>query len=115
MLARYRLTCTQKAVVTSSRSWTYRAASVFYEWLVACEDLELPRITEICVKLLPEFIDPYRLAAAIEWLARQGMIDVVHGSRSRARGHYVIRVRSTGRVYRTADCPLELPPDRAAA
>jgi hypothetical protein len=101
--------------VTSSRSWTYRAASVFYEWLVAREDPELPRLTEICVELLPESIDPYRLGAAIEWLRRQGMIDVANGNRSRARGHYVIRVRSTGRIYRTFDCPLELPPDRAAA
>lgn len=95
--------------MTSSRSWTHRAAMVFYEWLVAREDPELPRLHGICVHLLPEHVDPWRLSEAITWLARQGMIDVVHGTRSQARGHYVIRVRSTGRVYRTFECPLELP------
>jgi hypothetical protein len=84
---------------------------VFYEWLVAREDLELPRIEEICVQLLSSgtTIDPYRLTIAIRWLAKQGMIDVANGNGSRARGHYVIRVRSTGRIYRTFDCPLALP------
>ena len=85
------------------------AAMVFYEWLVAREDPKLPRLHEICVKLLPEIIEPYRLSAAIGWLSRQGMIDVAHGTRSHHRGHYVIRVRSTGRIYRTVDCPLKLP------
>jgi hypothetical protein len=100
--------------MTSERSWTHRAAMVFYEWLLAREERELPHLHQICVMLLPEQIDPYRLAAAIQWLARQRMLDVVHGTRSRARGHYVIRVRSNGRVYRTVDCPLDLPENENA-
>ena len=93
--------------MTSDRSWTHRAAMVFYEWLVVRTDEELPRLHEIGV-MLPETIDPYRLAHAIRWLAKQEMIDLGH-----KRGHYVIRVRSTERVYYTAGCPFELP-DRAA-
>jgi hypothetical protein len=93
--------------MTSDRSWTHRAAMAFYEWLVVREERELPQLHQICV-MLPEPIDPYRLAGAIKWLGKQEMIDVARGTRRRARGHYVIRVRSTGRVYRTADCPLDL-------
>jgi hypothetical protein len=93
--------------MTSDRSWTHRAAMAFYEWLVAREERELPQLHEICV-MLPEPIDPYRLAGAIQWLGQQDMIDVVRGKKRRTRSHYVIRVRSTGRVYRTADCPLDL-------
>lgn len=99
--------------MTSERSWTHRAAQVFYEWIVARDDLELPRLHEICPQLEP-LVDPYRLATAIQWLARQGMIDVRHGKRSHHRGHYVIRVRSTGRIYRTAACPFELPENGTA-
>ena len=89
--------------MTSSRSWTHRAAMLFYEWLVERKDEELPPLHEISV-MLPETIDPYRLSHSIQWLAKQGMIDVGH-----KRGHYIIRVRSTGVVYRTADCPFDLP------
>jgi hypothetical protein len=96
--------------MTSSHSWTTRAASVFYEWLVVRDDEELPQLEEICVQLLPVMpIDPCRLAISIRWLAKQRMIDVACGNGARSRGHYIIRVRSTGRVYRTFDCPLELP------
>ena len=93
--------------MTSDRSWTHRAAMAFYEWLVVREERELPQLHEICV-MLTEPIDPYRLAGAIQWLGRQDMIDVVRGHKRRTRGHYVIRVRSTGRVYRTANCPIDL-------
>lgn len=89
--------------MTSDRSWTHRAAMLFYEWLVERKDAELPRLHEIGV-MLPETIDPYRLAHGIEWLAKQKMID-----KARNRNHYIIRVRSTGRVYQTAGCQLELP------
>ena len=54
--------------------------------------------------MLTETTDPYRLAHAIGWLAKQDMLDVRH-----KREHYVIRVRSTGRVYRTVGCPLDFP------
>ena len=64
--------------MTSDRSWTHRAAMAFYEWLVAREERELPQFHEICV-MLPEPIDPYRLAGAIQWLGQQDMIDVVRG------------------------------------
>ena len=94
--------------MTSSRSWTHRAAMLFYEWLVERKDEELPPLREISV-MLPETIDPYRLAHSITWLARQGMIDL-----ARNRRHCIIRVRSTGVTYRTADCPLDEPPARAA-
>jgi hypothetical protein len=90
-------------MTTSDRSWTHRAAMVFYEWLVVRTDEELPRLHEISV-MLPETIDPYRLAHSIRWLAKQAMIDLCH-----KRGHYIIRVHSTSRTYRTVDCPFDLP------
>jgi len=97
-----------RCAMTSNRSWTHRAAMLFYEWLVERKDEELPPLHQISV-MLPETIDPYRLSHSIQWLAKQGMIDVGH-----KRGHYIIRVRSTGVVYRTADCPFDEPPARAA-
>jgi len=85
--------------MTSSREWTTRAATTFYEWLVERTDLSLPDLHAICMELMPVAIDPWRLAIAIQWLKLQGMIEV-----DRRGGQYVIRVVSTQRVYVTRNC-----------
>ena len=88
--------------MTSDRSWTHRAAMAFYEWLVERKDAELPQLHEICV-MLPEPIDPYRLAMGSSGLPT-GHDRRAGERRANRTHHYVIRVRSTGRVYRTAGC-----------
>ena len=95
--------------MTSDRSWTHRAAMAFYSWLVDREGEELPYINDICLEMDRGATDPYRLALAIDWLRRQDMLDVRRGDAAVGRDHYIIRVRSTGRVYRTVGCPLQLP------
>jgi hypothetical protein len=100
--------------MTSDRSWTHRAAMAFYGWLVEKPEGEIPRLPDICLEMPQcEPVDPYRLAQAIEWLRRQKMLEVRRGTRGRARDHLAIRVRSTGRIYSTRDCPFDLPEQTA--
>ena len=102
------------SVSHQARSWTHAAATTFYEWLVVREDEVLPQLHDIGKELSPK-VDPYRLAAAIQWLRRQGMLEVASGSKGAARGKYLIRVRSTGRVYRSRDAEFLKLPDEALA
>lgn len=53
--------------------------------------------------------DGHRIDQLLRWLAEQGHIARRNGSRSINRGCQAIRIRETGRILTTPDCPFGPP------
>lgn len=71
---------------------------------------ELPSAKAIADQLhFPIAAGAYHVCEAFDVLAVQRRIVQRHGTRSEARGHRIVRL-ANGRVLRTRNCPLELPP-----
>ncbi len=56
----------------------------------------------------------YDVACAFYRLVKRGTIALNSGTRSYARGHFALRIVSTGTVLRTVGCPFN-PPDARPA
>jgi hypothetical protein len=60
--------------------------------------------------------NPPALCRAFCMLVAQGRIEQRHGTRGATKGHRIVLIVATGKVLKTADCPLTLdgPPNRPA-
>jgi ribosomal protein S25 len=94
---------------------TQQRADTLHAWLTARPTDELPKYTAI-LKSLPCMTAPGALFQAFHRLMVQGGIEQRHGTRGIAKGHRVVLIVATGKILKTAGCPLTLdsPPNRRA-
>jgi hypothetical protein len=92
---------------------TQQRADTLYIWLAARPTDELPKYNAI-LRSLPCMSTPGALFQAFHRLAVQGRINQRHGSAGVAKGHRIVLMVASGKILKTAGCPLTLdsPPTR---
>ncbi len=94
------------------KSSTVLCANALREYLTALPTPIMDKPAGLAKKLgLPTSFNPdaWLVCAAFDALAKQGFLVMRHGTRSENRGHYAIRIVSTGKIIKTANCPFEPP------